>query len=196
MNQKKMMRCFSCLACLIFIGLCDYPTHAAEEESKPEVVSAGMKLPQITLDAPGSEKDMEYLSLKDPKPFSLPQVPAKLIVLEIFSVYCPHCRNQAPKLNKIYRLIQKDMELSPNIKMIGIAAGADQNKTDKWKATFRIPFPLFADSKTDIWKKLGKPGVPYTLLVSSRGKVLSTHSGVTENTDKFFRHIKDVLKQQ
>ncbi|MBW1851223.1 MAG: TlpA family protein disulfide reductase, partial [Deltaproteobacteria bacterium] len=132
----------------------------------------------------------------DPKPFSLAQVPAKLIVLEIFSVYCPHCRNQAPKLNKIYKLIQKDMELSPDIKMIGIAAASDQNKTDKWKTTLRVPFPLFADSEADVWKKLGKPGVPYTLLVSSSGKVLSTHSGVTEDTDEFFRHIKNILKQQ
>ncbi|MBW1829567.1 MAG: TlpA family protein disulfide reductase [Deltaproteobacteria bacterium] len=194
MNQKKMLKLFSCMAVLIFLCLSGSPTYATEEESAPEIISVGMNLPQITLDAPASKKDKEYLSLKTGEPFSLSQIPAKLIVLEIFSVYCPHCRMQAPKLNKVYKLIQLDMELSPDIKMIGIAALDDQNKTDKWKTTLHVPFPLFADLNADIWGKFGKPGVPYTLLISNSGKVLSTNSGVTEDTDDFFRHLKNVFR--
>jgi peroxiredoxin len=191
---KGFVTCFSCMTVLIFLGLSCPPTYATEEESAPEIISVGMNLPQITLDAPATKKHREYLSLKTSEPFSLSQVPAKLIVLEIFSVYCPHCRKQAPKLNKVYNLIQHDMELSPDIKMIGIAAAGDVNKTDKWKTTLHVPFPLFADLNSVVWEKLGKPGVPYTLLVSRSGKVLSTHSGVTEDTDEFFRHLKKVFR--
>ena len=196
MKQKKTMKLFSCLACIIFIGLSSIPTYVTGEESQPEIISTGMEVPKITLDAPSSEQDREYLSLKSSEPFSLSQVPARLIILEIFSVYCPHCRNQAPILNKVYKLIEQDKKLSRDIKVIGIAAASDQEKTDKWRTTLGVPFTLFADPNADIWNKFGKPGVPYTLLVNSNGKVLSTHSGETEDAEEFFRHIKDVFEKQ
>ena len=196
MNQKKTGKLSFFVTLLISLSLSYCPIHATEEKSTPNIISTGMQLPEITLDAPVSEKDRNYLSLKDAATFSLSQISAKLIVLEIFSFYCPHCRMQAPKLNKIYKLIQQDIELSSDIKMLGIIAAGDQGKADKWKTTLRVPFPLLPDLETEIWKKLGKPGVPYTLLVNSNGKVLLTHSGVTEDADEFFRHMINALKQQ
>ena len=179
----------------IFWGLSCSLAYGTDEKTASETITAGMKLPQITLDAPASEKDVKYLALKDSKPFSLSQIPARLIVLEILSVYCKHCPKQAPKLNRIYKLIQQDADLSHDIKMIGIAVG-DQRKVAKWKAKLHVPFPLFVDAKGAKWERLGKPGVPLTLLVTNNGKILSTHPGVTKDIDEFFRHIKKVFKQQ
>ncbi len=196
MNQKKMVKRFFCFSGFLFLGLSYCQTYAAEEKTTAKGISAGMNLPQITLNAPKSEKDREYLALKDSKPFSLQQVSAKLIVLEIFSVYCPHCRMQAPKLNKIYKLIQQDKGLSQGIKIMGIAAAGDQTKTDKWKATLRVSFPLFADSEAAIWERLGKPGVPLTLLITNSGKIVSMHPGVTEDVEEFFRDIQKMYMQQ
>jgi peroxiredoxin len=155
----------------------------------------GKDLPKFTLNAPGSEKERQYLSLTNSKTFSLSEIPTKLIVLEIFSVYCPHCKIQADKLNKLYDLILQNSGLSQDIKMIGIATGADQTRTDKWKKNLKVPFPLFSDPETEIWKKFGQPGVPYTLLVTNSGKVLSIHSGTTKDVENLFRHIKKCHKE-
>ncbi len=197
MCKEKLGRRFFCSAAVcVFLAFLGHPIFGSEGSKASQIISIGMDLPQFTLDAPGSEKERQYLILKNPKSFSLSEIPAKLMVVEIFSVYCPHCRLQAPKLNSVYNLINQDPELTHDIKMIGIAAGADQSKTDKWKATLRIPFPLFADPVADVWEKFGKPGIPYTLVVTNSGKVLSIHSGVTEDVEEFFRHIKKLYKQQ
>lgn len=197
MSKESLGRRFCCFVSLcVLLGLCSYPAFGSEGKKESQPISVGMDLPQFMLNAPASEKEKQYLALKNPKPFSLSEIPAKVMVVEIFSVYCPHCQKQAPKLNKVYNLINKDSELTQDIKMIGIAAGADQSKTDKWKATFHIPFPLFADPKTEIWEKFGKPGVPLTLVVTSTGKVASTHAGETEDIEEFFRQIKKLHKQQ
>ncbi len=196
MNQNNIKTCSSFMAVLIILGLSCFQTDATEEEPKLETISVGMNLPQITLDAPGSENDREYLSLKDLKPFSLHQVTAKIIVLEIFSVYCPHCRMQSPKLNKVFKLIKHNTGLSPDIKMIGIATVSDQSKTNKWKTKHHVPFPLFTDSKGDIWEKLGNPKIPLTLLITPNGKVLSTHPGVTANIEELFLDITKKHKEQ
>ncbi len=199
-QKKKMITRFFRPTSLIFLGLLCFQMYPAEKAASLEiervgVISSGMKAPQIKLDNPRSEQDSKYLSLKDPGSFSLSQLPAKLIVLEVFSVVCPHCQAQASKLNEIYNLIQQDLQLSRDIKIIGISMASNQEKTDKWKAALHVPFPLFADFEGEIWKKLGKPSVPFILLIDKDGKVLHTHSGVIENADEFFSTIKNVYKK-
>jgi len=195
MKKRQLIRRFVCLIVCFFLGLSGYPAYGSGGEEATQTISVGNDLPKFTLDAPGSEKEKQYLALINPKTFSLLEIPAKLIVLEIFSVFCPHCKMQADKLNKLYDLINQNSELSHDIKMIGIAAGADQTMTGKWKKNLKVPFPLFADPKFEIFKKFGQPGVPYTLVVTNSGKVMSIHSGTTKDVENFFRHIKKCHKE-
>ena len=189
------MRSFILSIC-IYLSLSCFPAFGGKESEEIKTISTGMNLPQFMLDAPGSANEKEYLGLAELKPFSLSQISAGIIVLEIFSIYCPHCRNQASVLNNVYKFIKQDPHLSNGIKMVGIAAGARKSETEGWKTTLHVPFPLFPDPETTIWQKLGKPGVPCTLLVTSTGKVLATHLGATEDIEVFFREIKKHYNEQ
>ena len=206
MDKKKWVVCFFVFLISGFWGLNTVSASGGKEatrQAKPgpgqeevKTISAGMDLPQFTLDAPVSEVDQKYLGLSERKPFSLSQISAKILVLEMFSMYCPHCRKQGPVLNKIYKFIQEDTAMKNGIKMVGIMAGGDQEKVDKWKTTLHVPFPIFPDPETTIWQKFGKPGVPCTLIVNISGKVLEVHYGASEDTEAFFRQIKKLYKEQ
>lgn len=196
MNNKKLTVCFLALAVIICWGLDSVSSLGSEKADKVEIITVGMNLPQFELNAPGSSSEQKYLGLKDCEPFSWSQISAEVIIIEIFSIYCPHCRKQGPVLNKIYKFIQEDSELKDNIKMIGIAAGGDQKKVDRWKTTLHVPFPLYPDQETAIWQKLGKPGVPCTLIVENSGKIMAIHYGATEDTEDFFRQIKKLYEEQ
>ena len=196
MNNKKLTACFFALAAIICWGLNSGSAIGDEKADKVETVDTGMTLPQFELNAPGSSDEQTYLGLKDRAPFSWSQISAEIIIMEIFSIYCPHCRKQGPVLNKIYKFIQEDPALKDGIKMIGIAAGGDQKKVDRWKTTLHVPFPLYPDPETTIWQKLGKPGVPCTLIVTDSGKIMAVHYGATEDTEDFFRQIKKIYEEQ
>lgn len=160
------------------------------------VICEGKTLPQVILDGPASLEEKQYLGLKDLKSFPISQIPAKLILIEIFSFYCPICHKQAPIANKLYKFIQQDPELSKNIKMMGIGAGNNSREVDAYKANFRVSFPLFCDPHYKIHKELGEPRTPFTILANRNGKILLTHSGVIEDTDEFMSKIRKILKQQ
>ena len=196
MSKKYPAFCFFVSAIIVFLGYGNASAIGDKESSKVKTISEGMSLPQFTLNSPGSSDEQEYLGLKDMKPFSWSQISAKIIILELFSFYCPHCRKQGPVLNKIYKFIQKDPKLANNIKMLGLAAGGDQSKVDMWKSSLHVPFPLFSDPDTSIWQKFGKPGVPCTLIVTNSGKVIAVHYGTTEDTEEFFRQIKKIYEEQ
>jgi peroxiredoxin len=196
MNNKKLASCLLTTTICIYLFFLFVSTTVAKESKKAQTISPGMNLPQFMLNLPDSESEQKYLGLEEVKSFNLLQIPAKIIVLEIFSIYCPHCRLQAPELNKVYNFIKQDSELSNGIKMVGIAAGARKNEVAGWKKTLHVPFPLFPDAETTIWKKFGKPGVPCTLVVSGSGKVLAAHFGHTPNIEDFFCQVKKFYHEQ
>jgi peroxiredoxin len=196
MSGHRLISCFFCLMVCLFLGLSAYPASGSEVKGSTGSISVGMDLPQFKLDAPDSDKDKQYLGLKNSKDFSLSEIPAKLIIFEIFSVYCPHCKKNAGQLNKLYNLIQQDPELSQGVKMIAMSTGTRYDKTEKWKETLKVPFPLFSDPYTKIFKQFGQPPVPVTFVATGSGKVLYTHGGVIENEEDLYRFLKKSLKEQ
>jgi hypothetical protein len=153
-------------------------------------------LPRITLALKDDSNTQKYLGLKSGKSFSISHIQAKLIVIEVFSLYCPICKKQAPISNKIYKYIQLNPELSKDVKIIGIGAGNNQREVDVFRSTFRVPFPLFTDPDFSIHKKLGEPRTPFTILTTKNGKILSVYYGVIEDVEGFFQKIKDFHAQE
>jgi thiol-disulfide isomerase/thioredoxin len=187
---------------LIFLFLC---TASCTDETKdtnvnystPSAIADGKELPKFRIIVRSSEQERQYLGLKDDiEIFSISEVSAKIIIIEIFTINCPSCRLQAPILNNVYKFVDYNDELSSDIKMIGIAVGCDYAELEKWKSSMSIPFPLFLDENYIVWQQLGKPGIPCTLIINGNGKVLTSHFGVTKDEEDLFRQIKKLHKQQ
>ncbi len=192
MRKDRLVIYFLCSVFFLLLCLYSFPSSLYGAE----VIAVGKSLPQVLLDSPASGEEKQYLGLKNLKSFSISQIPAKLILIEIFSFYCPICQKQAPIANKLYKFIQQDPELSKDIKMMGIGAGNNSKEVDAYKANFRVSFPLFCDPQYKIHKKLGEPRTPFTILANRNGKILLTHFGVIEDTDEFMSKIRKILKQQ
>jgi len=175
---------------VVLFGLSSLPAHGAK------FLSPGMTMPQVTLSEPLGTLEQTYLGLKDIQPFQLPQVPAKLILIEIFEVNCGICKEQAPLSNKLFNMIENNEALNRDIKMIGIGAGNDVSQIGIYKKVNRVPFPLFTDPKFEIHRKVGRPGVPFHILIDQNGNVLLTELGLIENVEDFFHEIMKIYGQQ
>ena len=182
----------------LFTGSCTDETKDSNANySTPSAIADGKELPNFRITLRHSAQERQYLGLKENlEIFSVSEVSAKIILIEIFTINCPSCRKQAPILNNVYKFVEYNDELSSGVKMIGIAVGCDYAELIKWKSSMSIPFPLFPDENYIVWQQLGKPGIPCTILVNAEGKVLATHFGVTKNEEDLFRQIKKLYKKQ
>jgi thiol-disulfide isomerase/thioredoxin len=191
MKQKRLsIRLLMLIICISMV-LSSHPYHSYGATN----ITPQMSLPQFRLDVSDPAEIKQYLGLKNLKSFTISQIPSKLILIEIFSLYCPICHKQAPIANKLYKFIQQDPKLSKDIKMIGIGAGNNQKEIEAYKTKFRTPFPLFCDPDFNIHKKIGEPRTPFTILVTNKGKVLFTHSGIVEDLDQFLSLIRKFHEQ-
>jgi thiol-disulfide isomerase/thioredoxin len=143
----------------------------------------GGVLPLITLPVPKDPDEKGYLGLSGSSLFRIPQIKARVVIIEIFSMYCPKCQKIAPEMDGLYYLIESDPDLRNKIKLIGIGAGDSRHEVDVFKKTFNTPFPLFPDNDFTIHKALGDVRSPYFIAIKINKD--GTHEVVHSELDSF-----------
>jgi thiol-disulfide isomerase/thioredoxin len=131
----------------------------AAENSPPKV---GSPLPAIELPMSNNPADLQYLGLPaGGKFFKVNQVKAKVVILQIYSMYCPYCQAEAPNVNRLYAAIENSPALKDKIKIIGIGAGNTQFEIGTYKKKYTVALPLVPDADFKIHKIMGEVRTPY-----------------------------------
>lgn len=116
----------------------------------------GGRIPAISLPVPKNLDEKMYLGLSGVGSFKTHQIKAKVVLIKIFSLYCPVCPSTASAMVELHHQIEKYPELRGKIKLIGIGVGNSQSETEFFKQNYNLPFPVFPDQDFSIHKALGK----------------------------------------
>jgi peroxiredoxin len=133
----------------------------AAEAPPPE----GGVLPDMSLAIPAQVEEQKYLGVEGTGTFKLPKIRAKLVIIEVFSMYCPFCQKEAPNVNELFRAIDQDKDLQAGVKLIGIGAGNSPFEVDTFRNAYKVPFPLLADPDFAFHNALGKVRTPYFIVI-------------------------------
>ncbi len=170
--------------------------------SMPAMALSESKTPvfDFTLPTPGAQNDRTYLGVPDADRFVLGQVGAKIILIEIFSMYCPICQREAKNINQLFDLITKDARLGIQIKVIGIGAGNSGFEVEFFRSNYKIVFPMVSDENFIIHKKVGEVGTPHffglRVLPDNRTELFFTHSGPIKSPKAFWEQLKEAIGQK
>jgi thiol-disulfide isomerase/thioredoxin len=121
----------------------------------------GDALPHIRIPVPRGDADKNYLGLKEGEVFTIPQIKATVVIIEIFSMYCPYCQREAPEVNRLYALIENNPALKGKIKLMGLGMGNSKFEVEVFKKKYDVPFPLFPDEDFVFHKRFGEVRTPY-----------------------------------
>lgn len=155
--------------------------------------AVGGMMPEVVLHVPQQAEEKAYLGIKSGEQFKVPQIAADVVIIEIFSMYCPHCQKDAPRVNELYSLISTRSDLKNRVKMIGIGAGNTAFEVQLFKDKYKVPFPLFPDEDFKIHKLLGEVRTPYFIGVEIRAdgwhRVLFSSVGAIEEFQGFLDYL-------
>jgi hypothetical protein len=70
---------------VVFIGILLGSASFSNADSQPPAV--GGVLPELTLSVPKSDEHQEYLGITGNESFSIPEIRADVVIIEIFSMY-------------------------------------------------------------------------------------------------------------
>jgi thiol-disulfide isomerase/thioredoxin len=150
-------------------------------------------LQKINLPIPKNPEEKNYLGLSGVGTFKIPKIRSKVVIVEVFSMYCPYCQKDAPRINEMYQAIENNPELKSKIKIIGIGAGNSPFEVEVFKKTYQVPFPLFPDKDFSIHKVLGEVRTPYfaAIKINDDGthQIVHTQLGDFQGAEEFLELI-------
>jgi len=135
-----------------------FHTRPVEAKSPPK---QGGTLPAMKLAVPKDPAHSRYLGVSDEGLFEISQIRGDAVIIEIFSIYCPHCQREAFRVNELYEKIEKNPHTKGKLKVIGIGVTNSPFEVDIFRDTYKVPFPLFSDGNGSIHKSLGEVMTPY-----------------------------------
>lgn len=159
------------------------------------LIFEGAPLPSFKMNMALSPGMMQYLGLKAEPDFTLSQIDSKLVVIEVLSALCEECHKNAPRVNKLYNIISNDSELNSHVKLLGIAVGNDTKLVDAYKNTYKVKFPIVADPKDDINKRLGNIATPSIIITDREGMVLFLHEGPIDDIDLILAALRTFVSK-
>jgi peroxiredoxin len=161
-QKMKKIHCYLLLFIWMFLPL--LPLFAADRP--PQV---GEALPELALPAPVDSQDKAYLGVSGRGSFSVSQVQAPVVLLQVLSMYCPYCQKEAPNVNSLFKMIESDNTLKGKIKIIGIGAGNSAYETNLFRKKYSVPFTVLPDPDFIVYQKIGgEVRTPYFIAVRNQ----------------------------
>lgn len=119
----------------------------------------------FTLPLPKAASARAYLGIPDENPFSVSRIRADVLIVQVFSMYCPVCQREAGDVNKMYDGLKNLSPKGPVVKMIGIGAGNTEFEVEFYQKKYDVEFPLFADRKFEIHQHVGEVRTPHFMVL-------------------------------
>lgn len=179
---------------LVFLALC-LMVGAPRAGHTNNTPAQGDLFPGQTLAVPESSDARTYLGIGDKTgTFAVSDIDAEVVLVEIFSMYCPYCQKEAPEVNRLHALIQ-DRGLGERVKLIGIAPGNSDYEVNVFRTKFSVEFPLFPDADF-VWHKcVGEVGTPYFFVLKNedgKSRVLYSEVGGFGSAEEFLEKVVEM----
>lgn len=151
---------------------------ATFDPTLPKPLDIGTVAPDFSLPAP------------DGKTYTLSQFKGKVVLLELFAPWCPHCQDDAPLINQVYeRYKDKDVQVlavsgSPWGYKLDEQRAAQQTPTPIsmddiiwFRDTFKVPFPILLDKEVVAAEQYKLAFYPTIYIIGKDGKIVSQPAG-------------------
>lgn len=153
-----MRKCFFLVALLVFpLLLSPAGTGSARAEAPGSSrVQKGSMAPDFTL------KDLNG------KPVTLSQFRGKVVVLNFWASWCPHCREEMPSLERL-----NEVYGSSNFALLAVNVEGDgEGAVKSYLAKNPFNFRVLLDSKLTVQDLYGVYELPETLIINKKGQVV------------------------
>ncbi len=175
---------------LLFIFICLSLGISSQAKVAWAELRVGQRFGSLTFNGAISDADRRYLGLTRPGEFTLMNIRARYLLVQIFSDACPHCTAQAPVVNRLFQMLSANPELNDGtLKMVGVGYYGTPATMERWRGKYGAPFPLIPDPKGQIFRTLDIPGTPTYVVLDSRGTVVYLFVGEIDNPRRFMRQL-------
>jgi peroxiredoxin len=106
----------------------------------------------------------------------LSQLKGNVILINIWTTWCPPCRKEMPTMETLHRRLQ-----NADFVMLAISQDVDGQKTVRpYLQEGGFTFPVLLDVTGEVGKKYGVTGYPETFIIDRQGNIVHHHVGYND----------------
>ena len=158
MSAKIRFVLVVCFGAVFFLG-----TLIKVFADEKRLINVGDPFPEIPLQTPDNPEARAYLGIPEGKTFTIKDIKADLVLVEILNVYCASCWRQVPVYNKLYSVIEADPRTKGRIKMLSVGVGNQDWEVKYFVKQFDVPFPVIADPDFVMHEAIGGSPTPFSI---------------------------------
>jgi len=128
--------------------------------SPDTAIADSKRLPDITLDCLTADKKLK-----------LDGAPGVPMVVNFWASWCAPCRTEMPILQQFYTAA------AGKVLVLGIVSSDTRDSGTEFAAEEHVTFPNLFDKSGTVVKELGLTGLPNSLLINAKGKIVDKHVG-------------------
>jgi len=181
------------ISAFIFAAILCFTFSSQAAQAGNRTPAKGESFPDIALIMPDKPFDKDYLGLMGKNTFKLSQVKADVVILEVFSMYCPYCQREAPLVNQLYDIIDKRTDIKNRVKILGVGVGNTPFEVGIFRNQYNIQFPLVPDESFAIHKAVGEVRTPHFFVVKintdSSNSIIYSNVGSIKDPNQFLDMI-------
>jgi len=184
------------LGLALTLAFCLALSAAPAQAAAPKV---GDVLPDLPVTARLTPAEAAALGLPaNAQSFRLSQIKAQVLLVEVFSMYCPRCQAAAPAVNRLHERLAAAPQ-ARELRFVALGAGNTAFEVDFYRKKYNTPMPLLPDEDYSLHKAFRAVGTPAFFVLKplpgGRGlQVLLFHEGQPEDEDAFFAQVLDAAK--
>lgn len=159
--------------------------------------------PAPTADSPYAEMAVVRYKGAPPAPdFSLSTLEGQIVTLSalrgqvvflnFWATWCPPCREEMPSIERLHRELRDQ-----GLVVLAVDVDESPERVAKFVKDFRLSFPVPLDAGSNLFSTYGAPGLPTTMLIDRRGRVVGMALGPRDwASDAARALIRTLLEQQ
>jgi len=120
--------------------------------------------------------------------FSLKDYQNTPLMIHFWADWCPHCREEFPKLQQAYEKLKLH-----GFEILAINSGQSKEHVREIRETYQLTFPLLVDEEAKTAKNYNVSGLPSSYFVDGKGVIRDVYIGwlESEKVVEFFERLKN-----
>ncbi len=138
----------------------------------------------------GQEVPSFNFQLRGGQPLSIDAYRGKVVLLNFFATWCPHCRRELPHVQE--QLWDKHGE-NPDFEVLVLAREEDWDKLDPFIEQHGYTFPIIPDLDRKVFSKFAPQTIPRNVILDRNGIII--YQSIGYSSEEFAKMVS-VIEQE
>ena len=147
--------------------------------------------PPVVRGAPAPGFSLPRLTAGEgPSSLSLSDLSGRVVLLNFWATWCEPCESEMPAMERLYGALPRE-----RFELVAISIDDVREDVERFQERYQLSFPIILDADQSVYEAYQTMGVPESLLLDERGRIVERYVGPREwDAKEYVERIRELIE--